>query len=131
MESGKELPSESTKSSVKSSKHLGHSNSGKEVLEKFFDSLLKNKKVCTYSFTGIGYVKCIHSIFGETNCSGVLVQACTVKMKTHQSQRSLRTTEQTTYRSLQRRSEWLSLFVLSQSNHTSNMVIVVCMYVHP
>ena len=45
----KELPSESTKSSVKSSKHLRHdSSSGKEVLEKFFDSLLKSKKVCTH-----------------------------------------------------------------------------------
>ena len=31
-------------------------SSGKEVLEKFFDSLLKSKKVCTHPSTVIGYV---------------------------------------------------------------------------
>ena len=36
----------------------GDESSGKEVLEKFYDSLLKSKKVCAHFSTVIGCVKC-------------------------------------------------------------------------
>ena len=39
----------------------GDESSVKEALEKFFDSLVKSKKVCKHFSTVIGYVKCTYT----------------------------------------------------------------------